>query len=58
MIKTSPIEMTTESFGNRMFIVATQTEISENSNHWREKLLWVEKMRKTNGMATRYTPNR
>ena len=58
MMKTSPIEMTAESFGNRTLIVATKIEMTVNRNHWIEKPFFALKQRRAKGMLAIYTPSR
>jgi len=55
MMKTSPIEITAESLGSLMLIVATKTEVIVKRNQAAEKSLEAVKQRNVKGRASRYT---
>jgi len=54
-MKTSPIEMTVESFGRRMFTVARKIEVMPRRTHRREKSFCAERHKAANGREPRHT---
>src|SRR2546427_13043021 len=54
MIKTSPIEITADRFGNRIFIVATKTDVTARISHCRENSFGALKHNTANGTDARY----
>jgi len=53
MINTSPIEITAERFGNRMFIVATKMDVTASIAHLRENSFGAVKHNTANGTDAR-----
>jgi len=52
-INTSPIEITAERFGNRMFIVATKMDVAASIAHLRENSFGAVKHNTANGTEAR-----
>src|SRR5437764_11373653 len=58
MIKTSPIEMTVDTFGSLTFIVETNAESRRSENHCGEKSFLELKHSHAKGIEARYTTDR
>ena len=58
MTKTSPIEMTVDTFGNLTFIVETSADRRRSRSHSSEKSFFETKQAHAKGIDAEYTDNR